>query len=122
MILVGGRLTSYINIYPFIYYSKGVTQFILFLLRLATEPVFWNFGDSNGDKGNLRPKSANVHNITSLMYILDRESLLLWKGKNVHVRAHAHTYLRWFAQSVVLGFPTAIVRQETLQSKFALLQ
>ena len=59
-ILVGGPLTSYINlysfiyyIYSFIYYSKDVTQFILFLLRLATEQEFSNFEYLNGEKWNL---------------------------------------------------------------------
>ena len=53
-ILVGSPLTSYINTYSFIYYSKGVTKFISFLLQLATEPEFRNFGYSNGEKGNLQ--------------------------------------------------------------------
>ena len=54
LILDGGPRTSYINTYSFIYYSKGVTKFISFLLQLATEPEFRNFGYSNGEKGNLQ--------------------------------------------------------------------
>ena len=43
---------TYINIYPFIHYSDGITHFILFLFRLTAESEFRNFGDANEDEGN----------------------------------------------------------------------
>ena len=112
-ILVGAPLTSYINIYSFIYYiyiysfiyySKDVTQFISFLPWLATELEFRSFGYSNREKLEFTDASQLmfVWRVHVFDVILDRKSPLLSKDikacghtyKHTHrdTHRHAHTY------------------------------